>query len=158
MFLELGAHALLTLERSHGKASVVVMDLDNFKAVNDRLGHSEGDKVLAAAAMAMEKGLRGSDILARFGGDEFVALLAGTGKKDAVDVVERLRRLVGETPEVMNLPEEARITVSAGIAEFGNDGSAIDQLFDAADRALLAVKRSGKNQSRLYNRADPRTR
>jgi diguanylate cyclase (GGDEF)-like protein len=154
MFLELGAHALLTLERSHGKASVVVMDLDNFKAVNDRLGHSEGDKVLAAAAMAMEKGLRGSDILARFGGDEFVALLAGTKKKDAIAVVERLRRLVDETPAIMELPEECHVTVSAGIAEFGSDGSAIDELFDAADRALLQAKRSGKNQSRLSTFAE----
>ncbi len=153
VFFELGAHALRTAERHGSALALVVMDLDNFKAVNDRLGHGTGDEVLTGAAAAMVQSLRGSDILARFGGDEFVALLPGTGKQDARLVVNRLQHLVTLAPALAALPQECRVTVSAGIADYPADGRSIEKLFEMADTALLQAKQAGKNRTRLSGEA-----
>ncbi|MGD8379202.1 MAG: GGDEF domain-containing protein [Gammaproteobacteria bacterium] len=149
MFLELGEHALAVAKRGGNNLTVLVLDLDDFKAVNDRLGHSRGDLVLTDAASAMQRGLRGSDILARFGGDEFLALLPGTDKWNARIVVERLQRLVREAPLISRLSSDFSLTLSAGVASFPEDGDSLEELFEAADKALLSAKKAGKNCMQL---------
>jgi diguanylate cyclase (GGDEF)-like protein len=113
---------------------VAVLDLDAFKRFNDDNGHLAGDALLRDAADAWRTELRGSDVLARYGGDEFAALIPGRGVDTAVIVVERLRRAC---------PQGS--TCSAGVAVWDGAESALD-LFGRADAALYVAKQSGRNQ------------
>jgi diguanylate cyclase (GGDEF)-like protein/PAS domain S-box-containing protein len=113
---------------------VAVLDLDAFKRYNDERGHLAGDGLLSAAADAWRRELRGGDVLARYGGDEFAALIPGRALDTAVTVVERLRRAAPEG-----------CTCSAGVAVWDGAESAID-LFGRADAALYVAKQSGRNQ------------
>jgi diguanylate cyclase (GGDEF)-like protein/PAS domain S-box-containing protein len=113
---------------------VAVLDLDGFKRYNDDLGHLAGDGVLSQAADAWRSELRGGDVLARYGGDEFAALIPGRALDTAVVVVERLRRAAPEG-----------CTCSAGVAMWDGAESATD-LFGRADAALYVAKQSGRNQ------------
>ena len=113
---------------------IAVLDLDGFKRYNDDLGHLAGDRLLAQAADAWRTELRGGDVLARYGGDEFAALIPGRALDTAVVVVERLRRAA-----------PAGCTCSAGVAMWDGAESATD-LFGRADAALYVAKHSGRNQ------------
>lgn len=122
-----------------GSFSVAMLDLDDFKRLNDVWGHIEGDSVLKETAAALASGLRAGDILARFGGEEFVVLLPRTSLEEAVAVAERLRRAV---------EAQGSITLSAGVAVRAN-GEPATEVLARADRWLLAAKRSGKNCVRV---------
>jgi len=135
--------------------AVVLLDLDEFKAVNDRHGHRAGDAVLAEAARRMRAALRPSDLLARIGGDEFLALITDTDAETVNRLARRLCEAVGEAPVV--LPDAGgpvKVTVSAGlalcsagaVAASGSDMTRAERLIEAADRALLAVKASGRDR------------
>jgi diguanylate cyclase (GGDEF)-like protein len=113
---------------------VAVLDLDRFKRYNDDRGHLAGDELLSQAAEAWRSELRGGDVLARYGGDEFAALIPGRALDTAVVVVERLRR-AGARP----------CTCSAGVAMWDGAESATD-LFGRADAALYVAKQSGRDQ------------
>jgi diguanylate cyclase (GGDEF)-like protein len=113
---------------------VAVLDIDGFKRYNDEQGHLAGDALLSQAAEAWRTELRGGDVLARYGGDEFAALIPGRALDTAVVVVERLRRAAPE-----------RCTCSAGVAMWDGAESAID-LFGRADAALYVAKQSGRDQ------------
>jgi diguanylate cyclase (GGDEF)-like protein len=113
---------------------VAVLDLDGFKRYNDELGHLAGDGLLSQAAEAWRAELRGGDVLARYGGDEFAALIPGRALDTAVVVVERLRRAA-----------PGGCTCSAGVAMWDGAESATD-LFGRADTALYVAKHSGRNQ------------
>lgn len=135
----------ITRARRLGLAlSVIMIDIDFFKTINDRYGHEAGDKVLVALASTIHATLRGGDIFARLGGEEFIVMLPGQDLTDAVQMAERLRLLIAQT-EVPGCP--ARITVSAGVAglvkeiDEGNDG-----LLRRADRALYQAKDQGRNR------------
>jgi diguanylate cyclase (GGDEF)-like protein len=130
----------------HGRPlSVVLFDLDHFKRVNDQHGHGVGDEVLAGFAARVGAQLRESDVLSRWGGEEFLLLLADTELAGAHRVAERLRQLVAGTPMAGSL----RVTVSAGVASFVGGGSPSDpqttrdllELLDTADRRLYLAKR-----------------
>jgi diguanylate cyclase (GGDEF)-like protein len=112
---------------------VAMVDLDNFKAYNDRFGHQAGDQVLKAAASAWRAQIRSTDLLARYGGEEFVLLLPACALEDAVRIVERLRAV---TPQV---------TCSVGLACWDFQESA-GELFERADQALYAAKAAGRNR------------
>jgi diguanylate cyclase (GGDEF)-like protein len=114
---------------------VAVLDLDGFKGYNDDLGHLAGDNLLSRAADAWRSELRGGDVLARYGGDEFAALIPGRALDTAVVVVERLRRAA----------PAAGCTCSAGVAMWDGAESATD-LFGRADAALYVAKHSGRDQ------------
>jgi sigma-B regulation protein RsbU (phosphoserine phosphatase) len=125
--------------------SLLVLDLDGFKSVNDERGHDEGDRALVEAAAVFKQCLRESDTLARFGGDEFVAILPGTNADNARAVAQRvLRRL----PRRLLQKTTAKLTCSIGIAtsDAGTKGTQ-DELFRLADQALLEAKRRGKNRA-----------
>lgn len=135
----------ITRARRLGLAlSVIMLDIDFFKTINDRHGHQAGDKVLVALAATIHATLRGGDIFARLGGEEFIVMLPGQDLSDALQMAERLRLLIAQT-EVPGCP--ARITVSAGVAGLVTEmDEGIDGLLRRADRALYQAKDQGRNQ------------
>jgi diguanylate cyclase (GGDEF)-like protein/putative nucleotidyltransferase with HDIG domain len=121
--------------------SIVLVDVDDFKMVNDTLGHTAGDGVLCEIGRIAMRVIRGSDSFARVGGEEFALLLPETSQLDALMVAERLRRAVASAAI---LPDRS-VTVSAGIASWPEDGVGIEELEGKADGALYWAKRNGKN-------------
>jgi diguanylate cyclase (GGDEF)-like protein len=118
---------------------LVVMDIDRFKQINDTQGHAGGDKVLQTFAALLLKNMRKTDILARWGGEEFIALLPNTSLQDANELVNRWREYF-ESEKVQQLT----VSMSAGIA-LCNQGEALKPIFERADKALYAAKRNGRN-------------
>lgn len=126
---------LARARRDEAPLTVAMVDLDYFKAYNDRLGHQAGDRLLREAAEAWQQTLRETDMLARYGGEEFAVALPGCDQEAAADLIERLRE---ETPEGESC--------SAGLASWDRLESA-DQLVGRADRALYAAKQAGRNRA-----------
>jgi len=129
--------------RNPSALSVLLVDLDDFKAVNDSHGHVVGDLVLQRVAHALSEEGRPYDVVARYGGDEFFVIMPGANLGAAVAKAQRLRRLVVETGERLE-PLHRAVTVSIGVAEWQEGESGLE-LLERADRALLEVKRSGKD-------------
>lgn len=123
---------------------LAVFDLDRFKPLNDRHGHAAGDAALEAAAAALATHCRPGDLAARLGGDEFALLLRGVDRENALRVVERLRRAVGQGLAAAGRPG---LTCSAGAAV--GPAADADALLDAADAALLAAKQAGRDRTRV---------
>lgn len=129
--------------RNEEPLSMLLVDLDDFKALNDRLGHASGDELLVRVASIMAATVRESDLLARYGGEEFVVLATETDLEGAVALAEKIRMAVEQTPHIVNDSlRPVRITVSAGVAEYQGDRR---RFFEAADRALYRAKDQGKN-------------
>jgi diguanylate cyclase (GGDEF)-like protein len=127
--------------------AVLLFDLDGFKSVNDTWGHSAGDRVLAAVAERARKCMRASDTVGRLGGDEFLAILPGTGDEGALAVAEKLRIVLRE-PYALD-GAVANIGASIGVSLFPLHGSDPESLQRAADAALYEAKREGKDRARL---------
>lgn len=130
----------------------MMVDIDHFKQVNDRYGHSAGDSVLQHVAGYLGRGLRGVDVLARYGGEEFVLLLPNTSARQGMKIAERLRRSIAEQPLEGAAAEAIAVTVSIGIAclkprQAPRDAPAGEWLFEQADRALYAAKAGGRNRT-----------
>jgi diguanylate cyclase (GGDEF)-like protein len=125
--------------------SLIMMDLDNFKHINDRAGHDIGDLALRILAESLRTELRAVDSAARFGGDEFAVILPQAGAAGAMVVAERLRKRIAET----KVPGFGSMTASFGLATFPIHASSRDTLVVAADRALYNSKHSGRNQVSL---------
>lgn len=146
----------IELARSHryGRTfGVLFLDLDDFKLVNDEHGHQVGDQVLVRLAERLDpgrNGMRKSDLLARFGGEEFLMLLPETDREGAAIKAERVRKGVEELDwsELLG-PDHKSVTVSIGVAVFPDDGETVDEIIKAADTALYASKRAGKNRVTL---------
>ncbi len=134
-------------ERYKLPLSIVMLDLDDFKRVNDSLGHQAGDRVLREFAMLVSGGARGTDLAARYGGEEFAMILPHTDRERAEHVAERIRAAVADF-SFLEPDHRLRVTVSAGAATFapGLTIASAEQLVAAADRALYAAKKAGKNQ------------
>jgi diguanylate cyclase (GGDEF)-like protein len=130
-------------------ASVLMIDSDNLKAVNDTHGHEAGNRLLQRLARTIQAELRGTDVPARYGGDEFVVLLPETPIKDALDVAERIRAAVAASPFDF---EGGRMdcTVSIGAAAFPEDGGTLDAIAARADRAMYQAKQQGRNRVLRY--------
>jgi diguanylate cyclase (GGDEF)-like protein len=133
-------------ERYKLPLSIVMLDLDDFKRVNDTVGHPAGDRVLREFAMLVSGGARATDVPARYGGEEFAMILPHTDRKRAERVAERVRAAVADF-SFLEPEHPLRVTVSAGIATFAAGGNidSAEQLVAAADRALYAAKKAGKN-------------
>jgi diguanylate cyclase (GGDEF)-like protein len=131
--------------RSHSPLSAIVLDLDHFKALNDRHGHQAGDEVLEGVGAALRTGIRASDFAGRWGGEEFVVLLPDTDHEGALQAAEMLRaRLDGlAVPGVI-----AHLTASLGVATLPDHAADGPALIRAADRALYVAKAEGRNQVR----------
>jgi diguanylate cyclase (GGDEF)-like protein len=125
--------------------SLIMLDLDDFKAVNDALGHQAGDRLLADIATAIVAAGRDSDHVFRYGGDEFALILAGTDATAAVAVAERVRAAVHAVggPGSSWAEQEIDISVSIGLATFPRDGLSPESILLAADRACFVAKRTG---------------
>jgi diguanylate cyclase (GGDEF)-like protein len=121
--------------------SVLMIDLDGFKAINDRYGHLVGDRVLKETAGILKRGLRDADLLSRYGGDEFLALLPGTGKLQALEVAERIRMALEGNPLPKELEEIGlRVSASIGVATYPEDARTVEGLISYADTALYQAK------------------
>jgi len=126
--------------------SVVVVDLDHFKTVNDAFGHAEGDKVLIAAAAKLRSSVREDDVVARLGGEEFALILPGVDGPRAAEAAERARAAIADV-DVGGKP----LSCSAGVATYPADAREAGRLLELADGALYWAKRSGRDQSRRYD-------
>lgn len=132
--------------RYNRPVSVLMMDSDNLKAVNDRHGHEAGNQLLKLLARCIETELRHTDVLARYGGDEFIALLPEASASRALEVAQRIIKAVATTP----LEYEGRkveTSVSIGLASYPEDGRSIDTIQGRADRAMYLAKKQGRNRA-----------
>ena len=130
--------------------SLVMMDIDNFKRINDTYGHLIGDAILKRLAMVLQETVRKVDIPARYGGEEFVVILPETDKENAAIIAERIRKNISEITVDINESVTISPTVSVGIAQYSTDGQEPKELINAADTALYYSKHNGKNTVSLY--------
>jgi len=131
-------------QRYHSSLCLIIWDIDHFKGINDHFGHQIGDLVLVQVANLFAEHIRGTDFIARFGGEEFVMLLPHTGKQSALKLANKLRELIGQNGLTTNVGEIC-VTVSCGISQFVT-GDDHDSTFSRADRALYLAKEHGRNQ------------
>jgi diguanylate cyclase (GGDEF)-like protein len=143
-FFELRIQEEITrADRYEDQLAVVMLDLDNFKRLNDEFGHMLGDEVLRQVSVIFQSQLRKGDVVCRYGGEEFALLLPSTSPENASEVAEKLRRTV----ETWHFPGVARpVTLSAGVAGFPEFGTSRDDIVAAADSALYAAKQKGRNR------------
>ncbi|MGV8145598.1 MAG: diguanylate cyclase [Alkaliphilus sp.] len=139
--------------------SIIMCDIDHFKTVNDRYGHQRGDMILANTGRVIKESVRETDIVGRYGGEEFIILLSETNKKDAFYVAENIR-LKFNSANLLGMDE--KLTISCGIASYPDDAIHTDSIIEKADIALYSAKESGRNATAIYkegmeivqNRAD----
>ncbi len=139
--------------RYGGSLHAIMVDLDRFKYINDTHGHRVGDRVLVVAASRCRKQLRSSDLIGRWGGEEFVILLPEIDFDGAQLTAQRLREVLSSAP--IETPEgEIRVTLSAGVATFDGSCKNLGDLLNHADKALYEAKRGGRNQVHVYPPAE----
>ena len=138
---ESGAQAKSFSDRQNVPLSIAYIDVDGFKQLNDRHGHSTGDRVLALTAAGIKKALRPTDVVARVGGDEFTVLLPATDREVAARVLSRVRLELDRAMESCGW----QVTFSIGIASFFPPLGSVPEMIRAADQAMYAAKRMGKN-------------
>ncbi len=130
--------------------SILLMDLDGFKAINDTHGHLFGDKVIKIFADLVSQTIRGVDVLGRYGGEEFCILMPNTNEAEAYILAERIRDKY-ETASILLGNKRIPCTVSIGVADSSYVGNDFKSMFDAADKALYAAKNAGRNRVMLYS-------
>lgn len=138
--------------RSGSEVALLLIDIDDFKRINDEIGHKKGDEALSTVAEMIRLNLRKVDIPFRYGGEEIVVLLPGTSRFESVHTAERLRQRIGEHDGFLDLHgHPRRITVSVGVAVYPETASTADDLFMQADAAMYRAKELGKNRVVLYS-------
>jgi diguanylate cyclase (GGDEF)-like protein len=147
MIDELFTNSIAESTRKRSAFSIMVLDIDHFKAVNDTYGHAAGDVALKHVVSILNTNLREYDQVGRYGGEEFVILLPSTDVNEAWGVAERVRSAIQFQPTVLNDDTKVDMTVSIGIAQF-NRSRDINQnaFFERADKALYTAKQSGRNR------------
>ncbi len=133
-------------ERASSPLSVLMLDLDHFKLVNDSHGHPAGDRLLRKFASVMVETIRKSDLAARYGGEEFVVVMANTSRVDAEVVADKIRSAIEDMTVRLDDGTEVQVTVSIGGVTFPDGSKGARNLLDLADRALYAAKRNGRNR------------
>jgi diguanylate cyclase (GGDEF)-like protein len=146
-----GVRELSRAERARSQFSVLMIDLDFFKKINDTFGHLAGDDMLISLAALLKRETRTQDLVGRFGGEEFVVLLAGSTEVEALAAAERIRRLISEMVVHSQTNEGKPVMIadrsaSIGVASYPASGSTLDEVLAAADVAVYAAKRSGRNR------------
>jgi two-component system, cell cycle response regulator len=145
-FAEILESELQRSRRLKSALSLLLVDIDHFKNVNDSYGHQMGDRVLVAVTETLRKGLRSYDIASRYGGEEFILILPATPIAAAVEVAERLRQSVASRKLDLR-PEKLVVTVSIGVSSFPcGDADNGDLLLQRADKALYSAKNNGRNR------------
>jgi len=145
-FNELAIKEIDRCKRYKHPLTLVYLDCDNFKEVNDRFGHKTGDKLLRSVADAVKNNIRGSDIAARLGGDEFAVILAETDLDGAMNFVKRVNISLSNTMQKNNWP----VTASFGIASYRALPLSVDEMLKEADALMYSAKREGKNRIKQY--------
>lgn len=145
-FMELGEAELARVGRYGRPLSLLMLDIDHFKAVNDNYGHAAGDQALRKLGLIMVDVLREIDMPGRLGGEEFAVLLPETGHEKAVEVAERLRAVVASTPIPLEAGQTLTFTVSVGVSTLTDYINSISSLLNLADKALYQAKKSGRNK------------
>jgi diguanylate cyclase (GGDEF)-like protein len=146
MYLELVAKVAISESKRKSEAlSLIMIDMDHFKTVNDQFGHLAGDEVLRKLSATMKGCLRESDFICRWGGEEFVILLKGCDKTDAKSMAEKIRLAV-EDAEVKYASHQITLTVSLGVSQWHEDEQ-FEQLINRADMALMKAKEMGRNRT-----------
>jgi diguanylate cyclase (GGDEF)-like protein len=142
--------------KTHGPSSVLIIDIDHFKAVNDRYGHDAGDALIAGFAAALRKVVRQTDFLARLGGDEFCIIYPHARLEQAAAFVERLRK---QLPREIELTHEVMHALrwTGGVSVMTDADTKFDEVLWRADQALLRAKEAGRNTTRLFSPADSTT-
>ena len=138
------AREIARCARSGRGFCLLMMDLDELKAINDRLGHFQGDRVLRGVGDVIDDGVRRIDTAARYGGDEFVVLLPETDPTGAFVLAEKIR--LGVNAMAIDLPDAAHPSISIGVVSYPGDGRTADELMISADNAMYASKRAGKDR------------
>ena len=137
-------------ERYARPVSVLMIDSDSLKTVNDTLGHEAGNRLLKIAVECIQSQLRQTDLVARYGGDEFVVVLPETSCSGAAGVAERIRKGVESSP-LATREKKVVTTVSIGVACYPNHGADLDTVMEKADQAMYASKANGKNRTSLFS-------
>ena len=130
----------------HGRMSLLIFDIDYFKGINDTYGHDAGDDVLREFAQRLRRGVRGIDLIARFGGEEFIVVMPDTDAGSAAAIADRLRKDVEQTAFSARGGVSLPVTVSIGVAEYMGSGDTVEALVHRADQALYQAKRQGRNR------------
>jgi diguanylate cyclase (GGDEF)-like protein len=139
--------AELALQNAHGlrqQLSLLMLDVDHFKTINDRFGHVVGDEVLIGLVDVLKRTCRAWDLIGRYGGEEFCVVVLGLAEPEVQKLAERIRLAV--TDVATWLPDGGRITISIGMASFGGERCAVADLVGRADEALYAAKTTGRNR------------
>jgi diguanylate cyclase (GGDEF)-like protein len=132
--------------------SIIIFDVDYFKNYNDNNGHLKGSELLCRIGTLMKQAFRSSDMLAKYGGDEFVIILPNSDKVGAFLAADRLREIVEEEPfEGEQHQPSGKITLSLGISSFPEHGDNVEILMDRADKALYSAKEAGRNKTVIYS-------
>ena len=154
-FFDMAAQQLLHLStRNMRPFSVLMIDIDYFKRVNDTYGHAVGDKVLVAVAQACQESIRGADLSTRYGGEEFCFLLSETNSKGAYILAERIRATIAAL-KFESSNQSFSVTVSIGISECGEDEKvSLKNLLERSDEALYKAKRAGRNRVVIWTPKD----
>lgn len=145
-FMQLAEEEMARTLRYGGQISILMMDIDHFKKINDTHGHKTGDVVLRKFAELSRHALREVDTLGRVGGEEFAVLLPQTGSEQALEVAERLRKATADTEIVLDQGGALHFTVSIGVASRTGEGTTIEAMLSQADKALYEAKHQGRNR------------
>ncbi|MFM8309772.1 MAG: diguanylate cyclase [Microcystis aeruginosa] len=146
--LALGEKELQRCRRYHRYFSVLVIDIDHFKHINDTFGHILGDKTLITVAGAIKNCLRQVDSFGRFGGEEFVAILPETNLEDAATTAQRICQVINELNIEIDR-QKVRVTASIGVATFSPEDNNLEAVIERADHAMFAAKNQGRNRVSL---------
>ena len=140
------------IHQSNKNAFMIILDVDNFKTVNDKMGHAYGDMVLQLVGECLKSAFRSDDIVSRLGGDEFIAFLPIV---DNLDIIKtRIEKLLKRISAIsINADQPCPVSASIGIAQYPEDGCSFEQLYLQADRALYQAKRNGKGTYVIYDAA-----
>ena len=148
-------YELIKSRRYKHPFSLLLLDIDHFKELNDFVGHRTGDEILQQVAQLLLHHTRGCDLSARYGGDEFIIVMPETPAGQAWYAAERLRKVVEKllfpVTKGKRAPEQLAITISTGVAEFPDDATTGDALIDLADQALYQAKHQGCNRVVCYH-------
>jgi diguanylate cyclase (GGDEF)-like protein len=137
---------ILRLKRENGPLSLLILDIDDFKQLNDICGHSGGDTTIISIAQSLKNHFRESDIISRYGGDEFLIVMSGSDAVNAKERAAELQQMISSGTFDHDCQDARQVTISIGIASFPQHGHTVDALIKSADQALYRAKRKGKNR------------
>ena len=150
LFNERLAYALTQAARNRSRVAVMFLDLDGFKPINDTLGHAAGDQLLQEVAQRLKQGLRASDTVARFGGDEFTIVLPEVDERHSISLIAQKISDTISTPYQLG-EHQVSVTTSIGVGLYPEDASTVPDLIHHADHAMYQAKRQGKNRYCYYD-------